>query len=134
MSERVHPKMRAVYDEYLSDLIKEGMSEADAIRNLASIRDWSKNAFSLFLGLRSREDVYSESCRQRMDSAEAGTDIAEYWICLQSGGASETDLERFTLECELRSPQMILFWLCKNNLAKTFAQGRDLLKGIEVRD
>lgn len=124
--------MRKVYDEYFAGLVADGMSEADATRSLACIRDWSKNAFALFNGLDIRVDDYAGSSRQRMDSAEAGTDMAEYWLCLQSGGATEEELAQFTCKCELRSPEMIKLWLVMNNLVGKFAEGREKIYGIAL--
>ncbi len=124
--EMIHPRMKSIYDEYLADLLSAGMCECEAIRYLATIRDWSKNVF--FPVLQSRRDEYRCSADRRMKLAEDGLDFCEFWLRLQAGGASESQLSDFSNSCEDMSVQDILYWLSCHDLTDIYVYGVEIMK------
>ena len=131
--EKIHPRMKSIYDEYLGDLVATGVSENEAVRYLATIRDWSQNAF--FPGLCAREDEYWKSADHRMKLAEDGLDFCEFWLRLQAGGASERQLYEFTEQCQYLSVQNTFYWLSCNDLTDMYICGTRIMKqGVEEVD
>ena len=117
--------MKEVYDQYLSELRTGGLGENEAVRLLATIRDWSKDVY--FPRLRARRDEYRCSVDRRMRLAEDGLDFCEFWLRLQAGGASESQLSDFTNSCENMSVQDILYWLSCQDLTDIYVYGMSVL-------
>ena len=119
---RVHPQLEEIYSELYNDLIRDGMSDAEAQRRLHLLMDWSLALVTRPI-LLARTDEFATTEKVRRKSAEAGADLAQAWMYLKIGGVDKETLKKFTNECDQHCYEMMLYWIQAKGLMEKFTTG-----------
>ncbi len=130
---RIHPQVRQVYTEIYDDLRREGMSDAEAQRNLRIVFDWSLESLRQSI-IRPREDEFAESEIVRERCAEKNIDICHLWLCLRLGGAGQDVLDLFCKECLNLDFNSALYWIIRMGFSEFLSLGQKINSVEQAHD